>query len=79
MKKTTVAELLNKSEVNEILDEINKANIQDLAVVYRTKQGKVERLWIGDSLALLTLSAILVKDINMEIECWDNGDEVKGV
>ena len=66
-KKVTVSQLLSQSSVNDILDEMSKAQIKDCAVVFRRDDGEIISRWIGDNLALTTMAVILAHDIENDI------------
>ena len=66
-KKVTVSQLLAQSSVNDILDEISKAQIKDCAIVFRRDDGKIITRWTGDNLALTTMAVILAHDIENDI------------
>jgi hypothetical protein len=65
--KLTVNKLLAKSSINDILDEIYKTPVKELAVVFRTENGTICSRWVGDELALTTMAVILAHDIEKEI------------
>jgi hypothetical protein len=58
---------LVKSSVNELFEEIDKEDIVDMVVCYRTKKGAIASRWIGDTLACATMSSLLAKDIANDI------------
>lgn len=63
MDKDTVNGILIKDSINELIDNLDKADISDLAIVYRDKEGKIQTTWIGDTIALQTMASLLVGDI----------------
>ena len=67
----TVDHLVAASDVNTILSEISEAEVDDIAVIFRTSDGVIHSRWYGDSLALVTASNILTEDIRMSINTFE--------
>ena len=62
--KETVNDILEKDAINNLLDELSSVEIKDIAVVYRDTENKLLTRWIGDTLALETMSRILTEDVH---------------
>jgi hypothetical protein len=60
----TVNDILAKDTVNNLLDELAKVEIKDMAVVYRDTEDRLLTRWIGDTLALETMARTLTEDIH---------------
>ena len=74
-KVVTVRALLAKSNVSEVLDQIDKCEVRDLAVVYRDSKGVIRSRWVGDNLALTTMAVIMAHDIEDSITCPESEED----
>ena len=64
-KLTPISEILgNDDAINDIINDISKRDINDIAIVLRQKDGKILTQWIGDLLSLSKLSEILTDQID---------------
>ena len=63
----TINDVLKKSNINEVLDEIDKTKIRDIAIVYRDDTGAICSRWVGDSLALIAMIDFLKEDMRSEV------------
>ena len=72
----TVNQLINKSNVSELLEEIDNDEVKDIGIVYRNTKGEICCRWVGDTLALLGMIGFLKVDMTGSLgECQCEPEE----
>jgi dTDP-glucose pyrophosphorylase len=74
VKKKCISEVLRKDNINGLLQELDKAEIHDIAIIFRSNDGQISSRWLGDKCALITLADILKTDLEDDF-CQSESDD----
>lgn len=69
--KDTVDKLLREDNIKELVEDILKGDVKDIALTYRTDDDTIISRWFGDSYALCHMVGKLYENIDSDIEMVD--------